>query len=82
VTSPSRTSRANEMHRYRIEIAMEYPSGLLRKLAQGLALPRTRLLGVSPHLRKTVMLPGCGHWTQQERPAEVNAALLESPRGL
>jgi pimeloyl-ACP methyl ester carboxylesterase len=23
------------------------------------------------------MLPGCGHWTQQERPNEVNAALIE-----
>ena len=31
----------------------------------------------APNLRKTIMLPGCGHWTQQERPAEVNAALLE-----
>ena len=30
-----------------------------------------------PNLRKTLILPGCGHWTQQERPAEVNAALLE-----
>ena len=29
-----------------------------------------------PGLRDIVMLPGCGHWTQQERPAEVNAALL------
>ena len=29
-----------------------------------------------PQLRRTVMLPGCGHWTQQERPAEVNAAML------
>ena len=28
------------------------------------------------------MLPGCGHWTQQERPQEVNAALLEFLRGL
>ena len=27
-------------------------------------------------LRATIMLPGCGHWTQQERPAEVNAAIL------
>ena len=35
-----------------------------------------------PNLRKTIMLPGCGHWTQQERPAEVNAALLEFLRGL
>lgn len=30
-----------------------------------------------PGLRKVQMLPGCGHWTQQERPDEVNAALLE-----
>jgi pimeloyl-ACP methyl ester carboxylesterase len=29
-----------------------------------------------PNLRGTVMLPGCGHWTQQERVADVNAALL------
>jgi pimeloyl-ACP methyl ester carboxylesterase len=35
-----------------------------------------------PNLRKTIMLPGCGHWTQQERPAEVNAALLEFLRGI
>jgi len=30
-----------------------------------------------PNLRRTVMLPGCGHWTQQERPREVNAAMLD-----
>ena len=30
-----------------------------------------------PNLTKTIMLPGCGHWTQQERPDEVNAALIE-----
>lgn len=35
-----------------------------------------------PVLRKTVMLAGCGHWTQQERPDEVNAALLEFLRRL
>lgn len=29
-----------------------------------------------PNLRETVMLPGCGHWTQQERPAEVTEAML------
>ncbi|HEY8491925.1 MAG TPA: alpha/beta hydrolase, partial [Dehalococcoidia bacterium] len=34
-----------------------------------------------PNLR-TVILPGCGHWTQQERPAEVNAALIEFLNGL
>jgi pimeloyl-ACP methyl ester carboxylesterase len=29
-----------------------------------------------PELRETVLLPGCGHWTQQERPAEVNEHLI------
>jgi pimeloyl-ACP methyl ester carboxylesterase len=29
-----------------------------------------------PELRQTLILPGCGHWTQQERPREVNAAML------
>ena len=30
-----------------------------------------------PQLRGTIMLQDCGHWTQQERPVEVNAAMLE-----
>ena len=30
-----------------------------------------------PKLTRTLILEGCGHWTQQERPAEVNQALLE-----
>jgi pimeloyl-ACP methyl ester carboxylesterase len=29
-----------------------------------------------PELRETILLPGCGHWTQQERAAEVNAAMI------
>ncbi len=32
---------------------------------------------VAPRLHASVTLPGCGHWTQQERPEEVNAALLD-----
>lgn len=28
-------------------------------------------------LRKIVLLPRCGHWTQQERPDEVNAELID-----
>jgi pimeloyl-ACP methyl ester carboxylesterase len=35
-----------------------------------------------PALRGIKMLPGCGHWTQQERPSEVNAAIIEFARGL
>jgi pimeloyl-ACP methyl ester carboxylesterase len=26
---------------------------------------------------KVVLLPGCGHWIQQERPAEVNAEMID-----
>jgi pimeloyl-ACP methyl ester carboxylesterase len=36
----------------------------------------------APKLRQTIMLPGCGHWTQQERPAEVNAAIIDFLKGL
>ncbi len=30
-----------------------------------------------PNLRKTVLLPGCGHWTQQECPSEVNREIID-----
>jgi epoxide hydrolase A/B len=29
-----------------------------------------------PNLRDTLIIPGCGHWVQQERPGEVNDRLL------
>jgi pimeloyl-ACP methyl ester carboxylesterase len=35
-----------------------------------------------PQLRRTIMLPGCGHWTQQERAAEVNDAMIGFLRAL
>ena len=35
-----------------------------------------------PQLRDTIMLPGCGHITQEERPAEVNAAMIDFLRGV
>jgi len=35
-----------------------------------------------PKLQKTLILPGCGHWTPQERPLEVNGAMLEFLRHL
>ena len=35
-----------------------------------------------PNLRRTIMLPGCGHWTQQERAAQVNTAMIEFLRSL
>ncbi len=35
-----------------------------------------------PDLRKVVLIPGIGHWVQQEAPAETNAAMLEFLDGL
>lgn len=35
-----------------------------------------------PNLRKKVLLPGAGHWIQQERPTEVNQLLIEFLAGL
>src|SRR3989442_15486993 len=34
-----------------------------------------------PELRGTIILPGCGHWTQRERPGEVHAAMLRFLEG-
>ena len=30
-----------------------------------------------PRLRPSIMLPGCGHWTQQQRAPEVSAAMID-----
>jgi pimeloyl-ACP methyl ester carboxylesterase len=35
-----------------------------------------------PALRNIQMLPGCGHWTQQERASEVSAAIIDFVRGV
>ncbi len=35
-----------------------------------------------PNLKDLVLVPGAGHWVQQERPAEVNAALLKFLRSM
>lgn len=35
-----------------------------------------------PGLRATTVLPGCGHWTQQERPAEVSSTMIDFLREL
>ncbi len=41
-----------------------------------------RLREFAPELRDPVLLPACGHWTQQERPAEVSAAMISFVREL
>lgn len=42
----------------------------------------TRMRQFVPQLRGAIILPGCGHWTQQERPDEVNAQIIQFLRQL
>ena len=49
---------------------------------RGAAEQVANLAHLVPQLRKTIMLPGCGHWTQQERVPEVNQAMIEFLREL
>jgi pimeloyl-ACP methyl ester carboxylesterase len=35
-----------------------------------------------PRLRSAILLAGCGHWTQQERPGEVSTAMIDFIRAL
>jgi pimeloyl-ACP methyl ester carboxylesterase len=44
---------------------------------RGMDLLIPNLKSFVPQLSQTIMLPGCGHWTQQERAAEVSKAMVE-----
>ena len=35
-----------------------------------------------PNLKEVVMIPGAGHWTQQESPKEVNEAMIRFAKSL
>jgi pimeloyl-ACP methyl ester carboxylesterase len=37
----------------------------------------SRMREMVPRLHAALLLPGCGHWTQQERPGEVSKAMIE-----
>jgi len=56
-----------------------------RDLVVGFPGAREMIAGLGTHvprLARTVMLPGCGHWTQQELPAAVNDAMLRFLKAL
>ncbi|HQT77794.1 MAG: epoxide hydrolase [Rhodospirillales bacterium 20-64-7] len=55
------------------DLVLAFPGA--REMVAGLAT-------VVPKLRQTILLPGCGHWTQQERASEVNEAMVAFLRGL
>ncbi|HEY4454135.1 MAG TPA: alpha/beta hydrolase, partial [Pseudonocardiaceae bacterium] len=67
----------------RITVPSLYITGQ-RDVVRGFGDPNflDRLPKQLPGLRGIVDLPDTGHWTQQERPAEVNKALLEFLAGL
>ncbi len=53
----------------------------------GLAMPGMRdiidaMPTLVPDLRDSLVIPGAGHWLQQEAPDQVNAALIEFLRRL
>jgi pimeloyl-ACP methyl ester carboxylesterase len=71
-------------HRARVEVPALYVAGD-RDLV--LSFPGAKdvianLKTFVPRVRETIVLPGCGHWTQQEKPQEVNAAMIDFLRGL
>lgn len=67
------------LNRARIELPALYLAGdhdfVVRELDHARLADDLRLW--APGLREARILPGCGHWTQQERPDEVTAALVE-----
>jgi pimeloyl-ACP methyl ester carboxylesterase len=67
------------------ELTGAWQHALIRVPALFIAGDRDPVLGFAstdglaafvPGLTGSLMLPGCGHWTQQERPAEVSAAII------
>ena len=49
---------------------------------QGMDQVIANLANDVPRLHGKIMLPGCGHWTQQERASEVNVAMIDFLRQL
>ncbi len=44
--------------------------------------PAEAMKPLVPGLKDMIVIPGAGHWIQQERAAEVNDALLKFLKGL
>jgi pimeloyl-ACP methyl ester carboxylesterase len=63
-------------HHARITVPALYVAGAEDPVLRMYQAAADNLRHSVPGLTESIVLPGCGHWTQQERPAEVNAALL------
>jgi pimeloyl-ACP methyl ester carboxylesterase len=77
-------SLTSPWHHTRITTPALFIGGDRDFVLRGLAGPgmAERLRGPVPGLREALLLPGCGHWVQQERPAEVSEALIAFARSL
>jgi pimeloyl-ACP methyl ester carboxylesterase len=64
----------------RIEQPAMFLTGELDPVRQ--FMPAEAMHGWVTDMRVELVIDGAGHWVQQERPAEVNAALLEFVRGV
>jgi pimeloyl-ACP methyl ester carboxylesterase len=63
-------------HHARITVPALYVAGAQDPVLRMYQAAADNLRQSVPGLTESVVLANCGHWTQQERPAEVNAALL------
>lgn len=61
----------------KVEVPALYVAGLRDDVYRSTSGLLSRMREWVPHLEGVVTLEGCGHWTQQERPEEVSAALGE-----
>ncbi len=63
---------------------VQQPAAFIAGKSDGVLLmaPLDGMKANVPNLRKTVIIPDCGHWTQQEKPAEVNKELIGFLNGL
>lgn len=66
----------------RVSMPSLFIGGSLDPVITGNAAGLDAMKELLPDLRDVVLIPGAGHWTQQERPQEVNQALLSFLGGL
>ncbi len=63
--------------------ALVMPPALFMAGESGIARKSiAKMRATVPNIKRTILLEDCGHWIGQERPAEVNAALIEFVQGL
>jgi pimeloyl-ACP methyl ester carboxylesterase len=61
----------------RVTVPALYMAGERDFVAAAFSQDIAKQSALVPKLRPPIMLPGCGHWTQQERAPEVSAAMID-----